>query len=232
MDLILTALLLPLLLIPITVIGVMVFLDSPGPVIYGSPRVGFHGRRFRMWKFRSMRDDVSGPSLAGGGDNRVTRLGRLLRATRLDELPQLWNVVSGEMSWVGPRPELAEFVDRYANDYERILEVPPGITGATQLKFAAVEANLLSGQDDPAVYYADHLLPNKVVIDLEYARTRTTLGDLRLLLATLGVVPTLLVQRLRSIAAVRRLKFATYAFGVGLSTALLLAFVVASGSPR
>lgn len=231
-DLALTALLLPLLAFPIMLIGLLLFLDSPGPVIYRSRRVGFRGEEFQMWKFRTMSHGSRGPVLASGADRRVTRLGRVLRGSRLDELPQLWNVIRGDMSLVGPRPELPEFVASHSREYERILEVVPGVTGVTQLKFAAVEAHLLSEQEDPALYYADHLLPRKVVLDRAYAETRTTLGDLRLLLATFGLVGSLLTQWLRVVGAVRRIQFASYALGFAVSGALLLTFLAGSGPPR
>jgi lipopolysaccharide/colanic/teichoic acid biosynthesis glycosyltransferase len=201
-------------------------------VIYRSTRVGHLGRRFQMWKFRTMTHGSDGPSLSARTDGRVTRLGRMLRTSRLDELPQLWNVIRGDMSLVGPRPELPEFVDRYADDYERILQVAPGITGVTQLQFAAVEAHLLSASNDPVVYYTDHLLPRKVVLDREYAERRTLLGDVRLLVSTFGFTGRLLAQRLGAITAARRAAFRSYALGVGVSGILLLVFVATSGAPR
>jgi lipopolysaccharide/colanic/teichoic acid biosynthesis glycosyltransferase len=173
-------------------VAIVVFLDSPGPVIYRAARIGIGGRAFEMLKFRTMKVGVAGNAVAGSADHRITPVGRFLRATRLDELPQLWNVLRGEMSMVGPRPELEEFVGLHAEAYREILEVPPGVTGPTQLRFAGVEARLLSLHHDPETYYRDELLPDKVAMDLDYARRHSNLEDIRVLCQTL-VLPLILI---------------------------------------
>jgi lipopolysaccharide/colanic/teichoic acid biosynthesis glycosyltransferase len=181
------ALLLLLLLVPVlTVIAIAIVVDSRGPILYGCTRVGRYGRTFRMLKFRKMKVDAQGPPLTVGSDERFTRFGRLLARTKLDELPQLWNVVRGEMSLVGPRPEDTAFVSLFQDDYAEIVTVPPGITGLSQLAFAR-EGQLLAPenvQDD----YVERLLPQKIGIDRLYARRRSLLMNLQILIWTVVVV--------------------------------------------
>ena len=136
MDIALSALALLLLSPLFAVIALLVVLDSRGPVFFRADRVGFRGRPLRMLKFRKMRTGASGVALTVAGDERLTRLGAWLVRTKLDELPQLWHVLRGEMSLVGPRPESPDFVARFRTDYDVILRVRPGITGYTQLAFA------------------------------------------------------------------------------------------------
>jgi lipopolysaccharide/colanic/teichoic acid biosynthesis glycosyltransferase len=183
-DLLILGVLLPVLAISAVLVASLVYLDSNGGVIYRTRRVGLWGRPFWMLKFRTMRAGAAGASLTAAGDERITPIGRFLRASRLDELPQLWNVLRGEMRLVGPRPELEEFVTMYAREYQEILSVPPGIAGHTQLQFAQLESALLDGRDAES-FYARELMPRKVALDLHYVRTRSALGDLRILAATL-----------------------------------------------
>jgi lipopolysaccharide/colanic/teichoic acid biosynthesis glycosyltransferase len=234
MDLCALVLLAPLLLPLGLLIALAVFLDSPGPVFFRASRIGRGGRPFAMLKFRTMRVGLAGHSLAGAGDPRITPLGQALRNSRLDELPQLWNVLRGEMSFVGPRPELAEFVEDHAEDYRQILTVPPGLTGPTQLRYAGMEARLLGGHEDPAAFYREHLLPDKVALDLEYARTRSGLGDVAILALTFGLPFTLLRQRLDSPGSVATASAPAFAYaGVFAVTCLtVLAFFLGVGSPR
>ena len=182
-----SALLLLLVLSPlILAIAVAIKLDSRGPVLYRCSRVGFRRRELAMLKFRKMHDDAAGPALTLDEDDRFTRVGKLLARSKLDELPQLWNVLKGEMSLVGPRPESAEFVDLYSDRYETILTVRPGITGLCQLAFAK-EGRIL----DPANREADYtqrLLPQKVAVDAFYASARTLRMDLSILLWTVVAV--------------------------------------------
>jgi lipopolysaccharide/colanic/teichoic acid biosynthesis glycosyltransferase len=186
-DLCALALLAPLLALPALIVAIAVLLDSPGPVFFRAKRMGYGGRSFEMLKFRSMRVDNAGHSIAGTGDSRITPVGGFLRAARLDELPQLWNVLRGEMSLVGPRPELQEFVELHSDEYREILTVPPGITGPTQLRYAGLEPHLLSLYADPERHYREHLLPDKVKLDLAYARSRSFAGDLSVLARTLAL---------------------------------------------
>ncbi len=182
-DLFFTALLLP----PAALLGVLVatvvFIDSPGPVLYRSRRIGRDGVPFWMLKFRTMKHRTGGPLISSKLDRRFTPVGRFLALTRLDELPQLWNVLRGEMRLVGPRPELEDFVREQRESYERILTVPPGLTGPTQLVFAD-EGALLARADDREALYRTEILPAKVRLDLAYVEHHTVWGDLSAVLRT------------------------------------------------
>jgi lipopolysaccharide/colanic/teichoic acid biosynthesis glycosyltransferase len=176
----------PLLL----VIALLIVLDSRGPVFYRADRAGFHGRPLRMLKFRKMRTDARGGALTVADDERLTRLGTWLVRSKLDELPQLWHVLRGDMSLVGPRPESPEYVERFPAAYEVILRVRPGLTGYTQIAFAR-EGAILDPQD-PYTHYVTRLLPQKVALDRLYATGLSTRRDLRILGAT---VVTLVLRR-------------------------------------
>ncbi len=177
-----------LLLAPLMgLIALAIRLDSPGGVFFAHERVGRYGRKFRVLKFRTMVQNAPklGGAITAGHDPRITRVGRLLRATKLDELPQLWNVLKGEMSLVGPRPEVAKYVqlwDPHLRD--QVLSVRPGITGLTQIRYRH-EETLLAQQPDPETYYREVLLPLKLQSDAEYVQRRTLLYDLYLILRTL-----------------------------------------------
>jgi lipopolysaccharide/colanic/teichoic acid biosynthesis glycosyltransferase len=228
LDLLALVILAPVVLPAAALIALAVFLDSPGPVVFRAQRVGMGGRRFTMLKFRTMKVHISGRSLAGAGDLRITPVGSFLRRSRLDELPQLLNVLRGEMSFVGPRPELEEFVALHAADYERILTVAPGITGPTQLRYAGVEARLLGMQEDPEGYYRERLLPSKVALDLAYAEGGSLRQDVTLLCQTL-VLPIVLALQGRSGAGRRSVAYAGAAMAVAV---VPLLFAIGLGSPR
>lgn len=182
LDVLMAAALL-LLCIPIFVlIAVLIKLDSRGPLFYRCRRVGRGGTELSVLKFRKMRDGASGPALTLDDDDRFTRIGPFLAATKLDELPQLINVLRGDMSLVGPRPEDAGFVDLRRAEYERILSVKPGMTGLTQLAFSN-EREIL-GVEDAVDYYVERLLPQKIRIDTIYAARRSVPMDLLILLWT------------------------------------------------
>lgn len=157
-------------------------LGSRGSVFYRCRRAGLGGLDFAMLKFRKMRLDASGPALTCARDERFTRLGSLLARTKLDEVPQLWNVIRGDMSLVGPRPEDPSFIALYSGDYAEILRVRPGITGLSQLAFAR-ESRLLVGPD-PLRRYVEGLLPQKITLDRFYIAHRSTWMDLRILVWT------------------------------------------------
>jgi lipopolysaccharide/colanic/teichoic acid biosynthesis glycosyltransferase len=176
------ALLSPLLLL----LAALVKLDSPGPVLYRATRVGYRGRQLRMVKFRKMTGAGTGRPLTVAGDARLTRVGSWLERTKLDELPQLWHVLRGEMSLVGPRPEAPEFVGRFPSEYGTIVRVRPGLTGYTQLAFAH-EGEILE-QDDPERHYVTALLPQKVALDLLYADRLSLRRDAAILAATLATL--------------------------------------------
>jgi lipopolysaccharide/colanic/teichoic acid biosynthesis glycosyltransferase len=169
------------------VIAIAVVLDSGLPVFYSQERVGRDFRQFRIWKFRSMLPNSSGPRITGRGDSRITRVGRFLRVTKLDELPQLWNVFVGEMSLVGPRPEVFEYVEMYRERYRKILSVRPGITDLASIKFHDEEI-VLAAASDLTECYMRHVLPGKLDLAEEYLRKRSLLFDISILLQTFGVL--------------------------------------------
>lgn len=186
-DIIVSALLLVCLSPVLLAIAILVRLSSPGPVLYRHQRVGRAGRPFLLLKFRSMRVCAAGPAITASGDARITRIGRLLRKWKLDELPQLLNVLRGEMSLVGPRPEVAEYVAHYTDEQREVLRVRPGITGAAQLEFRN-EEDLLAGRDDVVEYYIASVMPQKLAIDLGYLERRTLATDLGVLVRTAWVI--------------------------------------------
>jgi lipopolysaccharide/colanic/teichoic acid biosynthesis glycosyltransferase len=169
------------------ILAAAVWLSDPGPVIYRGQRIGLYGRPFAVLKFRSMRLQAAGRSeITVRHDPRVTPVGRFLRAAKLDELPQLVNVLRGEMSLVGPRPEAPMYVALYTEQQWNVLRVRPGITGLAQVNFRQ-EEELLSGED-PDHFYRTVLLPAKLALDLKYVDHHTFMGDLRIILMTLGAL--------------------------------------------
>jgi lipopolysaccharide/colanic/teichoic acid biosynthesis glycosyltransferase len=176
-----------LLLAPLMLgIAVLVKLDSPGPVFFRQQRVGRHEVPFRMHKFRSMVADapLHGPALTVGADARITRAGRWLRRTRLDELPQLFDVLAGHMSLVGPRPEVPEYVAHYpAALRQRALSVRPGITSPASLLYLD-EAELLARAADPQREYIEVILPRKLQCAVDYAAQASLRTDFGVLLRT------------------------------------------------
>lgn len=171
-------------------ISLAVRLSSRGPVIYRQERVGRDGIPFRICKFRTMVADAdrSGPLVSGEADPRVTRVGRWLRRSRLDELPQLLNLLRGEVTLVGPRPEVARYVAHYTPAERELLRVRPGIVGPGALLFAQGQAAELDGQDDPEMYYLQRQMHPRLVLDLDYIAHRGLRRDLTLLTRAGGVV--------------------------------------------
>ena len=166
-------------------VAIAVKLDSPGPAMFRQRRVGLHGRTFEIHKFRSMRTDGAGLAITSSRDPRVTRVGHFLRASKIDELPQLWDVVRGEMSIVGPRPEVPRYVDMWPADLRReILSVRPGITDPATVILRS-ESELLGAAEDPERLYIEELLPLKTSKYAEYVHSRTVLGDAKIVLQTL-----------------------------------------------
>jgi lipopolysaccharide/colanic/teichoic acid biosynthesis glycosyltransferase len=184
LDLLISTVALLLLSPLLLLLALWVKLDSQGPVFYRGKRVGKGGRPFLMYKFRTMVEGAErkGPAVTYRDDPRVTRAGRFLRRTKLDELPQLLNVVKGEMSLVGPRPEDPSYVALYTQEQRQVLSVKPGITGPTQLEYRD-EASMLQG-DSVDEEYVTRLMPEKLKLDLEYVRTRSLLLDLMILWRT------------------------------------------------
>ena len=164
--------------------------DSPGPALFRQVRVGLDGVPFTILKFRTMRSSPAPAGFVTGGpdDPRITKLGHLLRRARLDEFPQLVNVVRGDMTLFGPRAEVPEFVALYTPEQRQVLSVRPGITGPGQLDYATKFEPLLDGAADPNEVYISQVLGPKLEIDLEYVRTRTPMADLRILARTVRLV--------------------------------------------
>jgi lipopolysaccharide/colanic/teichoic acid biosynthesis glycosyltransferase len=177
-------------------IAIAIKRDTRGPVFFRQVRVGRHRRTFRMWKFRKMPDDlpVQGPMLTARDDRRLTRVGFWLERTKLDELPQLLNVLAGDMSVVGPRPEVPKFVDRSTPElWDQVLSVKPGIFGPNQIRYRN-EADLYPPDCDVEAFYLHHILPEKLAVDARYAQEWWWLGDCWLLLrgvvaSAFGVAP-------------------------------------------
>ena len=160
-------------------VSLAIALDSRGTIFFRCRRVGQYGRPIWMLKFRKMHDGASGVALTVANDRRFTRIGRFLARSKLDELPQLWNVLKGDMSVVGPRPEDPEFVERCRDAYAEILLTKPGITGLCQLAFAK-EGEIID-PDNRVEDYVSRLLPQKIALDRVYARRRSLMMDLRIL---------------------------------------------------
>lgn len=182
--------LLVLLCIPLLILAAWIRIDSPGPALFRQVRVGRHGREFRILKLRTMRIHGSGndSQLTVGEDNRITIAGRFLRRYKLDELPQLMNVLKGEMSLVGPRPEVPRYVAHYPADVrDTVLSVKPGITDPASIEFRN-ESELLGRATDPEKVYLEKILPIKLGYYVQYVQTRSMLVDVRILLKTLVVV--------------------------------------------
>jgi lipopolysaccharide/colanic/teichoic acid biosynthesis glycosyltransferase len=177
-----------LVLSPILVaVAVAVRLDSPGPVLFRHERVGRHGRKFHVLKFRSMTHRSTGAQITAAGDARVTRVGRILRRTKLDELPQLLNVLVGDMSLVGPRPEVQRYVDLFPAEYAEILRVRPGITDLAAIEYRD-EERLLAASTDPESEYRSTVLPAKIALYRRYLAERSLATDLRILARTVAAV--------------------------------------------
>jgi len=176
-----------LLLSPLfCLIALFVKLSDGGPVFFFQRRIGFAGRPFWIWKFRTMRVNAEklGASITKGGDPRITRAGRLLRKTKLDELPQLWNVLKGEMSLVGPRPEVPQYVERFTISQRAVLQIKPGITDLATLAFRN-EEELLKSARDVEDFYLNLCVPKKIELNLQYARRANLWEDTKIILQTL-----------------------------------------------
>jgi lipopolysaccharide/colanic/teichoic acid biosynthesis glycosyltransferase len=188
------------------VLAVAVRLDSPGPICYRALRVGRDGKTFRMLKFRSMRPDADrlGPGVSGRDDPRVTRIGRVLRSTKFDELPQLLNVLHGTMTLVGPRAESPRYLRYYTAQERQLVMVRPGVTGPGQLEFTLRQAAELDGVGDPDRHYIEHQLHSKLALDLDYLRERRLRKDVEILATT-----TRLILRTTTRLAVRTVRAQT-----------------------
>jgi lipopolysaccharide/colanic/teichoic acid biosynthesis glycosyltransferase len=185
-DIIVAAIGLVVLFPLLALVAVIIKLDSHGPILFKQERVGKRFRPFLIYKFRTMVEnapEIGGP-ITCGSDPRITRAGRMLRKTKLDEIPQLLNVLKGEMSFVGPRPEVGYYVELFRREYMGILTVRPGITDLASLKYRD-EASLLGKAENPEEEYINHVLPDKIELAKHYLQRSSFVFDLGLILKTL-----------------------------------------------
>lgn len=178
----------------------LIYLEERGPVFYRGERIGRDGKVFHILKFRTMRldaDKIPGPSSAGDDDPRITKLGGILRTLKINELPQLFNVLNGSMSLVGPRPQVAWDVANYTDEETAILSVPPGITDYASIRFHN-EGEILKGSTDPDADYIRLIRPEKIQLQLKYLRERSFLTDLKILFRTAWVLVEDRLSRSRS----------------------------------
>ena len=167
-----------ILLAPVLlIIALLIKIRMPGPALFRQERTGRFGKPFTIYKFRSMTLDHHGSTVSVKGENRITPLGGTLRKYKLDELPELWNILKGDMSFVGPRPDMPEYTDRLNEEERQILELRPGLTGPATLIYAN-EEELLASVEDPQRYNDEVLWPEKVRINLDYYHNRTFMGDI------------------------------------------------------
>mgnify|MGYP000309486304 CR=1 FL=1 len=175
------------ILSPVLIILSLIIITSPGTVLYSQKRVGRQGRLFTLYKFRTMihnADTMSGGSITVGNDDRITAIGKLLRRWKLDELPTLWNVLKGDMSFVGPRPDVPGYADKLVGESRRILEIRPGITGPATLKYSN-EEKLLADVDNSKKYNDEVIFPDKVKINLEYMDNWSFWIDIKIIFKTI-----------------------------------------------
>ncbi len=189
-DIVLSACALAVLSPVMVVLGLAVRMDSPGPALFRHRRVGRYGREFDVLKFRTMvhRPDSGGLQVTTATDSRITRLGAILRKTKFDELPQFFNVLVGDMSLVGPRPEVARYVAMYPDEVRsELLTLLPGVTDLASIKFRD-EQELLAASADPESTYIHEILPRKLELYLQYAREQTLWLDIKILLLTISAL--------------------------------------------
>jgi lipopolysaccharide/colanic/teichoic acid biosynthesis glycosyltransferase len=168
----------------LALLALAVLLEDGRPVLFRQKRIGRFGRPFVLLKFRSMYRDCGGLSVTAGNDPRITRTGHWLRRLKLDELPQLWNIVAGDMAFIGPRPEVPRFVDLADKAWAAVLAVRPGITDPATLVWRD-EETVLSASDDPERSYRVEVLPQKLALSAEYLRRRSLLLDFKLIVLTI-----------------------------------------------
>ncbi len=175
-----------IVLLPVMfLISILIKIKMPGPVFFKQKRVGQFGELFVMVKFRTMKVDHGGSSISVKGESRITPLGEKLRRYKLDELPELWNVLMGEMSFVGPRPDVPGYADQLLGEDRNILLLKPGITGPASMKYSN-EEELLAFQTDPKRYNDEVIYPDKVRINLEYLKRRNILMDIYFIILTVS----------------------------------------------
>ena len=183
-DITLSVVLLVLLIPVFLILAILILVTMPGPVFYKQTRTGFRGRHFTIYKFRTMIVNTDNIAITVGSDKRITSFGRFLRVSKFDELPQLWNILKGDMSFVGPRPDVPGYYDQLTGDDRIVLDVLPGLTGADSIAYTYEEI-ILQRQHDPVKFYNEKLFPDKVRINKAYVQKQSLLLDIRIMAFTL-----------------------------------------------
>lgn len=175
--------------IPMIIISIAIKLDSKGPVFFKQKRVKKNNKDFTILKFRTMVVDAPklGMAITVGDDHRITKVGKFLRKTKLDEFPQLFNVLVGDMSFVGPRPEVRKYVDMYSDSDKDILKIRPGITDLASIKYRD-ESEILDKSDNPEKTYVEEIMPNKIELNKQYIENINLLNDIKIILQTLKIL--------------------------------------------
>ncbi len=171
------------------IIAIAIKCSSKGPALFKQERVGRYGKTFNIWKFRSMvvNAEAKGMQITTDDDNRITKVGKFIRKTKIDELPQLFNVLSGKMSFVGPRPEVPKYVAMYNDEQLRVLSVKPGITDLASIEFRN-ENDLLDRDEDPEKKYIEEIMPVKLALNIKYIEKAGFFYDIGLIFKTIGKV--------------------------------------------
>jgi lipopolysaccharide/colanic/teichoic acid biosynthesis glycosyltransferase len=195
-DVAIALLILPIISPLVVLASLAIVLESAGNPFYRGWRIGKGGKPFRMWKFRTMvsQADRIGGAITTRHDSRITKVGWFLRKTKLDELPQFYNLLLGDLTLIGPRPEDPRIVEEYTREQRRVLEVKPGITGPTQLRYTILEAEMIPENEDPERFYVKRLLNDKLCLDLDYINKRTFFSDCRVVLQTIFLMARALKQ--------------------------------------
>jgi lipopolysaccharide/colanic/teichoic acid biosynthesis glycosyltransferase len=198
-DILVAAVVLILLSPLFALVSLIVVAGSPGSPFYGGWRIGKDGKRFRMWKFRTMVNNADriGGSIAANGDPRITGVGRFLRATKIDEFPQFFNLLTGDLTLVGPRPEDPGIVEHYTEEQKKTLRVKPGITGPGQIYYTTDQVGSIPEGVSADDYYLEHLLEKKLRVDLDYLAQRTPLTDCRVVWQTITLMARALAGAVR-----------------------------------
>ncbi|MPM18881.1 Undecaprenyl phosphate N,N'-diacetylbacillosamine 1-phosphate transferase [bioreactor metagenome] len=185
-DLFFSAIAILILLVPGLLLALIIMMESRGGAFYRQVRVGRNEKPFRLLKFRTMftGSDAKGLLTVGSADNRVTGFGKFLRRSKMDELPQMINILAGQMSFVGPRPEVPKYVAMYSDEQKKVLSVRPGLTDYASLEYIN-ESDLLAQQSDPEKYYIETVMPAKLSLNLKYIKEMSCATDLKIIFRTL-----------------------------------------------
>ncbi|MBQ3438131.1 MAG: sugar transferase [Fusobacterium sp.] len=167
------------------IISILIKMDSEGEVLFKQTRVTKNGKEFKIFKFRTMRKDTEGnKQITVGADSRITKVGKFLRKTKLDEMPQLFNIIKGEMSFVGPRPEVPKYVSNYTDEQKEVLKVKAGITDYASIYFSN-ESEILAKQEDPEKYYIEEIIPIKIRLNKKYIENIGFITDIKIIILTI-----------------------------------------------